>query len=167
MERFIDQNIEVILDQLLLESELDETEDVLLNEETAKSTCVSFIADNFTFINGEKLIDPLWKFADGLMDSASIDVKEYGFMINLVLHAAGMIERVILNEPLSLENQDNRSIKNDPLYVKIVEPLNDLEEKIKVKFPLEEVYYLLKMITNHLEKKEYTNEDIHKNDTLK
>jgi len=36
-----------------------------------------------------------------------------------------------------------------------------------VKFPLEEVYYLLKMITNHLEKKEYTNEDIHKNDTLK
>ncbi len=166
LERFIDQNIEVILDQLLLESELDETEDVLLNEETAKSTCVSFIADNFTFINGEKLIDPLWKFADGLMDSASIDVKEYGFMINLVLHAAGMIERVILNEPLSVENQDNRSIKNDPLYVKIVEPLNELEGKIKVKFPLEEVYYLLKMITNHLEKKEYTNEDIHKKDTL-
>ena len=39
LERFIDQNIELILDQLLLEAELDETDEVPLSEETAKQTC--------------------------------------------------------------------------------------------------------------------------------
>ncbi len=41
LERFIDQNIEVILDQLLMESEMEETEFVSLDEETAKKHVLS------------------------------------------------------------------------------------------------------------------------------
>ena len=41
LERFIDQNIEVILDQLLMESELEETEFISLDEESAKIRVLS------------------------------------------------------------------------------------------------------------------------------
>ncbi|MGM9902945.1 MAG: sigma-54-dependent transcriptional regulator [Enterococcus sp.] len=156
LERFIDQNIELILDELVLESELDESEDVLLNEVTAKNTCVTFITDNFTFINANKLINPLWQFAKEVAEKTEMDAQEYGFMINLVLHTVGMIERIILNEPLTVAPEECQSAKEDPLYDQLLDTLTNLEEQIKLRTPLEEVYYLLKLIHNQLDKKEYT-----------
>lgn len=157
LERFIDQSIELILDQLLLEAELDETEDVPLNEEAAKQTCVKFITENFTFINGTKLIDPLWAFSNELTKIIAIENYGYGFEINLVLHTVGMIERILLNEPLSVEQGELAVAIADPLFEVIQQVLIELEETIRFKTPLSEVYYLLKLIHNELAKNEYTN----------
>lgn len=156
LERFIDQNIEVILDQLLMESELEETEFISLDEESAKNTCVEFISDNFIFINGSKLIDPMWQFSTQISQTTGIDDEEYGFKINLVMHTAGMIERIIRNEPLTVEENELTNTTNDPLYSQLATSVVLLEDQIKVKVPIEEMYYLLRLVHNQLDKKEYT-----------
>ncbi|WP_446423055.1 sigma 54-interacting transcriptional regulator [Enterococcus faecium] len=166
LERFIDQNIEVILDQLLMESELEETEFISLDEESAKNTCVEFISDNFIFINGSKLIDPMWQFSTQISQTTGIGDEEYGFKINLVMHTAGMIERIIRNEPLTVEENELTNTTNDPLYSQLAASVVLLEDQIKVKVPIEEMYYLLRLVHNQLDKKEYTVPGIHKNDTL-
>ncbi|WP_446494012.1 sigma 54-interacting transcriptional regulator [Enterococcus faecium] len=156
LERFIDQNIEVILDQLLMESELEETEFIFLDEESAKNTCVEFISDNFIFINGSKLIDPMWQFSTQISQTTGIGDEEYGFKINLVMHTAGMIERIIRNEPLTVEENELTNTTNDPLYSQLAASVVLLEDQIKVKVPIEEMYYLLRLVHNQLDKKEYT-----------
>ena len=156
LERFIDQNIELILDQLLLEAELDETEEVPLSEETAKQTCVKFIEQNFTFINGTKLIDPLWNFSDQVSEKLSIENHGYSFKINLVLHTVGMIERILLNEPLNVESDELEKAMEDPLFSSIQQLLSPLEKTIRFETPSSEVYYSLKLIRNELAKNEYT-----------
>ncbi|HGF7684792.1 sigma 54-interacting transcriptional regulator [Enterococcus faecium] len=166
LERFIDQNIEVILDQLLMESELEETEFISLDEESAKNTCVEFISDNFIFINGSKLIDPMWQFSTQISQTTGIGDEEYGFKINLVMHTAGMIERIIRNELLTVEENELTNTTNDPLYSQLAASVVLLEDQIKVKVPIEEMYYLLRLVHNQLDKKEYTVPLIHKNDTL-
>ena len=156
LERFIDQNIEVILDQLLMESELEETEFIFLDEESAKNTCVEFISDNFIFINGSKLIDPMWQFSTQISQTMGIGDEEYGFKINLVMHTAGMIERIIRNESLTVEENELTNTTNDPLYSQLAASVVLLEDQIKVKVPIEEMYYLLRLVHNQLDKKEYT-----------
>ena len=156
LERFIDQNIELILDQLLLEAELDETEEVPLSEETAKQTCVKFIEQNFTFINGTKLIDPLWNFSAQVSEKLSIENHGYSFKINLVLHTVGMIERILLNEPLNVESDELEKAMEDPLFSSIQQLLSPLEKTIRFETPSSEVYYSLKLIRNELAKNEYT-----------
>jgi transcriptional regulatory protein LevR len=156
LERFIDQNIEVIFDQLLMESELEETEFISLDEESAKNTCVEFISDNFIFINGSKLIDPMWQFSTQISQTTGIGDEEYGFKINLVMHTAGMIERIIRNEPLTVEENELTNTTNDPLYSQLAASVVLLEDQIKVKVPIEEMYYLLRLVHNQLDKKEYT-----------
>ena len=156
LERFIDQNIEVILDQLLMESELEETEFISLDEESAKNTCVEFISDNYIFINGSKLIDPMWQFSTQISQTTGIGDEEYGFKINLVMHTAGMIERIIRNEPLTVEENELTNTTNDPLYSQLAASVVLLEDQIKVKVPIEEMYYLLRLVHNQLDKKEYT-----------
>ena len=157
LEHFIDQNIELILDQLFLESALEDTDEVSLDEETSKKSCLEFITQNFTFINGTKFIDPLWEFAGAMARAVAIDKTEYGFKINLVLHTVGMIERIILNEPLIVESNELEGMLTDEYYLLVEAQLSDLEYQIKVKTPPAEIYFLVKLIRNHLEKKEYTS----------
>ena len=104
-----------------------------------------------------KLIDPLWEFAGDMAHAVAIDETEYGFKINLVLHTVGMIERIILNEPLTVEENELKDMLTDEYYLLVEEQLNNLEYQIKVKTPPAEVYFLVKLIHNHLEKNEYTN----------
>lgn len=141
----------------MLEAELDETESIPLNEETAKQTCVNFITQNFTFINGTKLIDPLWDFSNEITQKIAVENHGYGFEINLVLHTVGMIERILLNEPLSVEQVELEIAVIDPLFQTIQQILMPLEKMIRFETPLSEVYYLLKLIHNELSKNGYTN----------
>lgn len=152
LERFIDQNIELILDQLLLEADLEDAPEVSLTEETAKETCVDFISDNFTFINGRKLIDPIWNFAEHVTESIGLASKEYGFKINLVMHTAGMIERIVLNEPLTADKAELDQTVQDPFYTMLQSSIVPLEERVNLKIPLVESYYILRLIHNQLAK---------------
>lgn len=154
LEKFIDQDVEELLDKLLLEDELDEElleEELELDESRAKQLCIHYMEENFTFINGSKLIDPLWQFAEGSVQTLQISKEDFGLKINLVTHLAGMIERIILNEPLANDVSWEQTDLVD-LYKQTQGLWKDLEKRVKLTIPINEIYYVLKIFENHLEK---------------
>ena len=98
----------------------------------------------------------MWQFSTQISQTTGIGDEEYGFKINLVMHTAGMIERIIRNEPLTVEENELTNTTNDPLYSQLATSVVLLEDQIKVKVPIEEMYYLLRLVHNQLDKKEYT-----------
>ena len=83
-------------------------------------------------------------------------MKNMALRSSLVMHTAGMIERIIRNETLTVEENELTNTTSDPLYNQLTASVVLLEEKIKVKVPIEEMYYLLRLVHNQLDKKEYT-----------
>jgi transcriptional regulatory protein LevR/transcriptional regulator with AAA-type ATPase domain len=150
LERFIDQDVEVILDQLLLGADLEEAEEISLDDEEAKKICQKYIEENFTFINGKKLIGPLWRFSEKTAEA--FDLTELAFKINLVTHTAGMVERIILKETLTAE-EETRTETEEAYYERLNELLDEFDAELKIQTPENEVYYLSKMILDQQAKK--------------
>src|SRR5699024_4035188 len=95
MEKFINQNADQVLDELLLENDLAEQEEVMLDENKARELCIKFMEESFTFINPNKLIEPLWRLAKTVIKNDG-DSADYALMVNFVMHMAGTLERGIL-----------------------------------------------------------------------
>ena len=95
-------------------------------------------------------------FSDQVSEKLSIENHGYSFKINLVLHTVGMIERILLNEPLNVESDELEKAMEDPLFSSIQQLLSPLEKTIRFETPSSEVYYSLKLIRNELAKNEYT-----------
>ncbi|MBX4241414.1 hypothetical protein KYX91_03195, partial [Enterococcus lactis] len=57
---------------------------------------------------------------------------------------------------LTGEESELTNTMSDPLYNQLTASVVLLEDKIKVKVPIEEMYYLLRLVHNQLDKKEYT-----------
>ncbi|SFH51184.1 sigma 54-interacting transcriptional regulator [Pisciglobus halotolerans] len=152
LEKFIDQDVDQLLDQLHLENDLNDIEDVKLDEVQAKKICIDYIEDSFTFINAQKLIHPLWRFSEALVEELSISTNHYTFQINLVMHMAGMIERLLLGEPLTVEETAIQQLKQDPIYPPLLKRLDHLQNQLKLTTPLSEQFYILQLIRNQLEK---------------
>ncbi len=95
----------------------------------------------------------MWQFSTQISQTMGIGDEEYGFKINLVMHTAGMIERIIRNETLTVEENELTNTTSDPLYNQLTASVVLLEDKIKVKVPIEEMYYLLRLVHNQLDKK--------------
>lgn len=95
----------------------------------------------------------MWQFSTQISQTTGIGDEEYGFKINLVMHTAGMIERIIRNEPLTVEENELTNTTNDPLYSQLAASVVLLEDQIKVKVPIEEMYYLLRLVHNQLDKR--------------
>ena len=55
-----------------------------------------------------------------------------------------------------MEENELTNTMSDPLYNQLTASVVLLEDKIKVKVPIEEMYYLLRLVHNQLDKKEYT-----------
>ena len=153
LERFIDHDVDHILDQLLLEDELEEITDVSIDEEQARTICVNYMEESFTFINPTKLIDPLWQFAMVITEKFSIDTSRYAFQINLTMHLAGMVERILLGELLSVESESLQEMKRNPAYLIVEAAARELESKVHLSIPPAEEYYLMQSITNQQMKK--------------
>ena len=153
LERFIDHDVDHILDQLLLEDELEEITDVSIDEEQARTICVNYMEESFTFINPTKLIDPLWQFAMMITEKFSIDTARYAFQINLTMHLAGMVERILLGELLSVESESLQEMKRNPAYLMVEAAARELESKVHLSIPPAEEYYLMQSITNQQMKK--------------
>lgn len=153
LERFIDHDVDHILDQLLLEDELEEITDVSIDEEQARTICVNYMEESFTFINPTKLIDPLWQFAMVITEKFSIDTARYAFQINLTMHLAGMVERILLGELLSVESESLQEMKRNPAYLIVEAAARELESKVHLSIPPAEEYYLMQSITNQQMKK--------------
>ena len=149
LERFINADTDELIDYLLMESDFEEQlleEEGQLDLEHAKQACLRFMADGLTFFNPEKLIDPLWLFADQLLDVFSIEDETYAFRTNIVTHCSGMVERALLKRPLTATSEQLISLHHFPAYSFLHRELTKLVTPFGLDIAETEEYYLTEMI---------------------
>jgi transcriptional regulatory protein LevR/transcriptional regulator with AAA-type ATPase domain len=168
MENFFSGEAETIIERLLLESEIS-VESQAMSEQTAKQVCIDYMEESFTFINPKKVIEPLWQFADIIRTKLSLKL-DYTFYVNLIMHLAGMLERMLQHETLSLTEEELSHIISEPSYEVVTKAVLYLKQTFQLDVPLEEIYYIIQLIKNtQLNQAEIggnTLESIHKEDTL-
>ena len=150
MEKFINQKADQILDELLLENDLSEQEEVVLDANKARELCVKFMEESFTFINPNKLIDPLWRLANTVIKSNG-DSSDYALIVNFVMHMAGTIERGILQQPLKIDEESKRIYQTVTDNVVMNRGLNELESQLRITIPTSERYYIYQLLKNNEE----------------
>ncbi|WP_412766481.1 sigma-54-dependent transcriptional regulator [Tetragenococcus koreensis] len=146
LENFITQNTDELIDKLLLNNELTVEEPVAFNNMETKEICLNYLEKNFTFLNPQKLIEPLLQFTEEIMDNWHILKEEQGFCINFLLHAAGMIERVILQQPLTAPENEEENLQDEPDYEALHIQVLSLGRVLNLTFPPAEEVYLLALI---------------------
>ncbi|MGG5371793.1 sigma-54-dependent transcriptional regulator [Enterococcus sp. AZ196] len=150
MEKFINQKADQILDELLLENDLSEQEEVVLDANKARELCINFMEESFTFINPHKLIDPLWRLAQTMINSTG-NSSDYALMVNFVMHMAGTIERGILQQPLKIDEESKRIYQSVTDNVVMNRGLNELESQLRITIPTSERYYIYQLLKNNEE----------------
>lgn len=148
MEKLINNRTDQILDELLLENDLDDQKDVSLTFESAREYCLKFMGESFTFINPQKLIDPLWQLATKVIEHAG-HAKDYALMMNFVMHMSGAVERCILRQPLQIDDlmlETYHQIGNNKVMNR---GLDDLESQLHITIPESERYYIYQLLKNH------------------
>jgi len=146
MENFFSENSAQIVAQLV-EPATPVIQDVNVDEEQARNACIDYMRQSFVFINPDKVIDPLWQFAERVSGSLSRPV-EYTFYLNLIMHLAGMLERLIHREPLTVEKDQIDSLQRDAAYDAVVRAVAALESTFKVSVPQSELYFLVQIAQN-------------------
>lgn len=152
LERFITQDTEKLIDRVLISSQVIDNETLVLDQEETKRVCIEFLEKNFTFLNPKKMIEPLWQFAEDVMTAWEISLEERGFKINFVLHAAGMLERILLNQPLTGEATDEQSVLMNAEYEKLHVHVLSLGRTLNLVVPVMEEFYLMSMIQRQINK---------------
>ncbi|MDA9471139.1 sigma-54-dependent transcriptional regulator [Enterococcus sp. 5H] len=146
METFFAGESESTIEQLLQDNENHiETEE--MDENTAKKICIDYMEQSFTFINPKKVIDPLWEFTDIIKTKLDLQIS-YSFYVNLVMHLAGVLERILRDDVLSVPQQDLADIEADPSYEVVMKANQFLEQTFNLMLPKEEVYYIIQLINN-------------------
>lgn len=168
METFFSGEIKTVIKQLLLDSDLRvKTQE--MNESGAKKICINYMEESFTFINPKKVMDPLWEVADIITTELPLQ-RDYSFYINLVMHLAGTLERVLQNDILTLTEEEGKKIPDEPNYEVVTKAALHIKQTLKIELPLEEVYYIIELIKNTQLNQAQNTEDtlgtIHKEDTL-
>lgn len=146
LEQFIEQDVETILKDIISQNvhshfipEVD--------EDNAKRLCQNFIEESYTFVNPAKVIEPLWTFAEEFYELSSNEGGNFAFHINLIMHLAGVIERTVLNETLTVDTDLDR-IKNYPLFKDIQKVVIKLEKQLNIEVSYNEYYYLYHYLEN-------------------
>lgn len=168
METFFSGEAESVINQLLMDSDIYvETQE--MDEPMAKKICVEYMEESFTFINPRKVIDPLWGFVDIIRTKLNLQL-DYTFYVNLVMHLAGMLERVLQHDTLTLTEEERTQVTSEPSYEIVIEAAVYLKQLFKIELPVEEIYYIIQLIKNtqlnQAQNTDDTLESIHKEDTL-
>lgn len=146
LENFITQDTDQLIDQLLFDTEIKQTEPFMKDDEQLREVCLDYLEESFTFLNPKKMIEPLWQFTQEIMRHWQIAKTEQGFLVNFLLHAAGMIERLILRQPLSATADEKQELCQDPDYEALHIQILSLDRILNLTIPLAEEYYLLALI---------------------
>lgn len=150
MEKFISQDADQILDELLLDNDLSAQEEVALDADKARQVCVDFMEESFTFINPSKLIAPLWRLAQSLIKSNG-EAANYALMVNFVMHMAGVIERNIRQQPLTIDLDTRAAYEALTDNIGMNRGLNELESQLRITIPTSERYYIYQLLKNNEE----------------
>ena len=151
LEDFITQNTDELIERLLVGDYLHQQDAVALEHAEIKEVCIMYLEKSFTFLNPQKMIEPLWQFTSDVMNSWEISIDGKGFRINFLLHAAGMLERVLLNQPLTIEDEELQKMLVAQEYEQLHIHTVSLGRIFNLSIPEAEEYYLWAMIRRQIE----------------
>lgn len=148
LDSFIDQDVGMILEPILKgeNQAAYRVESQISNDDQAKQMAQKFMQDTLTFVNPSKLITPIWDFVTE-MDRIFLEGSGTGaFKINFAVHTAGMIERVLLNEPLGITEEFEKQLLQEKDYERLHIQVQVLERVLLLNIPISEEYYLLEIL---------------------
>lgn len=146
LETFISGDILMIVEGLLNSSD-DTVHLPKLNIDTAKQICIDYMKQSFTFINPAKMIEPLWTYALNLQKEYFISLNE-NTIIALVMHVAGVIERILRQDILTAEKKELSLLLSSDIYVAVQKANQELENILCLKIPIQESYYIVQFLLN-------------------
>lgn len=104
------------------------------------------IGEHYLFLNPEKVGPIIWRFVDQLNDYRVHTDQPYTFYVNLSLHLAGLIERLLTNSPIQTEHNLEVSLSNDTLQ-KIDHLILTFERELLLSLPTQEKQYIYYYVT--------------------
>ncbi|MGC6769094.1 sigma-54-dependent transcriptional regulator [Enterococcus sp. LJL128] len=158
METFFSGEAGEIINRLAHDDELA-IQNVQVDEDAAKQICLDYMEQSFTFINPQKVIEPLWQFADTLQTKLNLQ-HPYTFYVNLIMHMAGVLERSLRQDPLAVEEEQLNEVKNDSFYNEVSKAVLTLNKVFKLTISESELYYILHLIRNSQKDIENNTDDL-------
>lgn len=148
METLFSGEAKTIIQELIIDAD-NQISPVVLDDKQTWELCERYLRENFTFLNPEKVMAPLWEFTSEL---TAIFLKEVdqAFTINMVMHLGAMVERILRQDCLTIPNDQHLDVGDDH-FQKIKVTAEKLEEELLITIPPEEIYYILQILNNTLD----------------
>lgn len=108
-----------------------------------KKILQDYLSQYYTFINPQKLTPILWDYCH-LLDTKGPHPLENVQKLNLAMHLAGMIERILKGSPL--DETDVKDLEQSPWFASVVEANHYLEQQLEINISDTEVYYLIHLV---------------------
>lgn len=137
LENFIEKDAEILLGKI---NHLTKVQPMQAIEDSgsAKRLIHNFLEEHYTFLNAKKLIQPIWDFVEECGQLRTHPESGYAFHINLALHLAGVIERLVHQDSLSnVDSQNN--IEIDPELLQVIKKF---EGTLAIHIPKPEYAYI-------------------------
>ncbi|ALV22758.1 sigma 54-interacting transcriptional regulator [Carnobacterium antarcticum] len=124
--------------QVMLESQSDESN--FVRSIDTKELCEEYLGTYFTFLNPHKLIDVLWEYCT-IIETQVNETFSNSLRIGLIMHVAGVLERVLLNDVLSAE--EDTAEKDSVYYEAVIKANQSIKTKLNLTIPESEIFYIL------------------------
>lgn len=131
--------------QIVLESQ--DSESYLVESMDTKELCEEYLGMYFTFLNPKKMIPILWEYSE-IIETDKKQTFSNSLKIGLVMHIAGVFERVLLNDTLSLEEMN---LESHPYFNAVRDANTMVKTKLNLLIPDSEIGYILKIFDTQLE----------------
>ena len=132
--------------QVVLNSQDSESD--LIESIDTKELCEEYLGMYFTFLNPQKLIPILWEYSE-VIETEMKQTFSNSLKIGLIMHIAGVLERVLLNDALSIENEEDQ--ENNPYLDAVINANALIKTKLNLVIPDSEMSYILKIFDTQSE----------------
>lgn len=113
--------------------------------ELTKQMLQKYIGQYYTFINPLKITPILWDYCCQLQQVGPEKLSNIQ-QLNLCMHLAGVIERGIQHQSLTVDELDEQHIKQSAWYFTVKQETEKLAKKLGLTIPYQEVYYIVQLI---------------------
>lgn len=138
LEKFIENNSQELI-QKINELTAVAPADAIEDASAAQKLIYQFLDEHYTFVNPRKVLPILWDFVSDCANLRYHPESGYAFHINLALHMAGVLERLVHHDPLSHSEQTNPHHHRDPAIVHVI---RHFERELAITIPDAEYDYI-------------------------
>ena len=118
-------------------------------EDVTQHELIDLLAESFTFINPKKLLPLFQHYFDYCKDNWQTILPEE-LRLNLVVHLAGMVERLLRQEPLTITATETKSLEQNVNYDVLQQATTNLEVQLNIQVPAGEVYYISTLLDTQI-----------------